>query len=201
MNYTGPKVRLARRLGVPLTAKAARIMEKKPNPPGQHGRTQQGRRKISDYGKQLIEKQRLRAQYNIHERQMRNYYARAVRKKGVTGEVILQMLESRLDAFVYRAGLARTIYHARQFVSHGHVLVDGKRVNLPAFELKPNQVVSVRGKSRQIPDLQIALDEANPPDYISLSKPEMSAQLVRLPNRDEVPVICQLQLVVEYYSR
>ncbi|MCX6047199.1 MAG: 30S ribosomal protein S4 [Chloroflexi bacterium] len=201
MNYTGAKVKLSRRLGVPLTPKAAKIMEKRNYPPGQHGQSNQFRRKVSDYGRQLMEKQKLRAQYNIHERQMRNYIDRATRRKGVTGDNLFQILESRLDAFVQRAGFARTIYAARQFVSHGHILVDGQRVNLPAYELKLGQQVAIKEKSRRMPGIQDALGDANPPSYITLSKENMSAQLARLPQRDEVPVVCEVQLVVEYYSR
>lgn len=201
MNYTGPKVKLARRLGIPLTPKAARIMEKKPHPPGEHGRESRFRRKVSDYGRQLLEKQKLRAQYNIHERQMRNYVRLAAKSKSVTGDRLLQILESRLDAFVLRAGLARTIYAARQYVTHGHFLVDGKRVNLPAYQLKPGQVVTVKEKSRHLPGFQDALIDANPPGYISLDKENLTASLLRLPERLEVPVICDLQQVIEFYSR
>lgn len=201
MNYTGPKVKLSRQIGVPITPKAARIMEKRSYPPGQHGQAKQFRRKVSDYGRQLMEKQKLRAQYNIHERQMRNYIDRATRKKGVTGDVLFQILESRLDAVVYRAGFARTIYAARQYVNHGHVLVDGKRVNLPAQEIQVSQTVSIKQKSRTMPNIQEAVSDAAPPSYLSLNKENLAVQLVRLPQREEVPVICEVQLVVEYYSR
>ncbi|WP_333889511.1 30S ribosomal protein S4 [Caldilinea sp.] len=201
MNYTGPKVKLSRRLGVPLTPKAARIMQRRPYPPGQHGKTQKGRRKRSDYGHQLLEKQKLRAQYNIHERQMRNYVARAMRKSGVTGEVLVQLLESRLDAFVLRAGFVNTIYAARQFVSHGHVHVDGRPVNLPGYQLKPGQIVTVKEKSRRMPLVQESLSNAHPPAYVTLDKDAFSAQLARLPQPDEAPILCDLQLVIEYYSR
>jgi small subunit ribosomal protein S4 len=201
MKYNGPKVKLSRKIGIPLTAKAARIMETKPHAPGEHGKQKQFRRKVSDYGRQLVEKQRLRAQYNIHERQMRNYVHRAVRKKGVTGNTLLQILETRLDAFVHRAGLVPTIYAARQVVGHGHILVDGRRVDLPAFELKPNQVVTVNPKMVRTPLIQDALADANPPSYIALDKNQASAQLLRLPEREEIPVICELPLVIEYYAR
>jgi len=201
VNYTGPKVKLSRQIGVPITPKAARIMEKRSYPPGQHGQAKQFRRKVSDYGRQLMEKQKLRAQYNIHERQMRNYIDRATRKKGVTGDVLFQILESRLDAVVYRAGFARTIYAARQYVNHGHVLVDGKRVNLPAQEIQVGQTVSIKQKSRTMPNIQEAVSDAATPSYLSLNKDNMAVQLVRLPQREEVPVICEVQLVVEYYSR
>jgi small subunit ribosomal protein S4 len=201
MNYTGPKVKLSRHLGIPLTAKAAKVMEKRNYPPGEHGQSQKFRRKVSDYGRQLLEKQKLRAQYNIHERQMRNYIDRATRRKGVTPDVLLQILESRLDSFVYRAGFATSIYAARQYVSHGHILVDGKRVNLPAYELKLDQIVQVKEQSRTIPNIQSVFADANPPSYIALNRNNFSAQLVRLPQRAEVPVVCEVPLVIEYYSR
>jgi len=201
MNYTGPKVKLSRHLGIPLTAKAAKVMEKRNYPPGEHGQSQKFRRKVSDYGRQLLEKQKLRAQYNIHERQMRNYIDRATRRKGVTPDVLLQILESRLDSFVYRAGFATSIYAARQYVSHGHILVDGKRVNLPAYELKLGQIVQVKEQSRTMPNIQSVFADANPPSYITVNKNNYSAQLVRLPERAEVPVVCEVPLVIEYYSR
>ncbi len=201
MKYNGPKVRLSRKLGIPLTAKAARVMDKKSNPPGEHGQAKSMKRKVSDYAKQLLEKQRLRAQYNIHERQMRNYVDRAVRRKGVTGNTLLQILETRLDAFVLRAGLAPTIYAARQLVSHGHVLVNGQRVDLPAYELRPNDSVTLKARSQQMPLVLDAVANANPPSYVTLDKNNMSAQLTRVPERDEIPVICELPLVIEFYSR
>ncbi len=201
MNYTGPKVRIARRLGIAFTPKAARIMEKKPHPPGQHGKDGKPYKKVSEYGRQLLEKQRLRAQYNIHECQMENYVERAVKRQGVSGDTLLQILETRLDAFVLRAGLATTIYAARQFVSHGHLLVDGQRVDLPAYELKIGQMVAVKPVSRPLPGFQMAVANANPPSYITLNKADVAAQLLRLPARIDIPVICDVQLVIEYYSR
>lgn len=201
MNYTGSKVKLSRGLGIALTPKAARVMEKKANPPGMHGAKQVMRRKVSDYSKQLKEKQKLRAQYNVHERQLRNYVARASRRTGKTGDVLVQIMETRLDAVVLRAGFARTIYAARQYVNHGHILVDGKKVDLPAYEVKPGQKISLKQSSRQMPDIQVALAEANVPSYVAVNRNDFSAELMRIPYRDEVPVLCDVQLVVEYYSR
>lgn len=201
MNYTGSKVKLSRGLGIALTPKAARVMEKKANPPGMHGAKQVMRRKVSDYAKQLREKQRLRAQYNVHEKQMRNYVDRASRRSGKTGDNLIQILETRLDALVLRAGFARTIFAARQYVNHGHVLVDGKKVDLPAYEVKPGQKISLKQSSRQMPDIQIAMAEANPPTYLAVNPNDFSFEMMRIPYRDEVPVICDQQLVVEYYSR
>ena len=202
MNYTGPKVKLSRALGIPLTPKAAEVMEKKPYPPGQHGRYQQYRRKESDFKRQLMEKQRLRVQYNVHERQLSNYFKKASRQKGNTANNLIQMLETRLDAVVYRAGLARTMYAARQYVSHGHIQVNGQRVNIPSYGVKVGDVVAVKEKSRTIPCFAEALATTGaPPPYIVRSEANMSAELTYLPDRDEIPTICEMSLVIEYYSR
>lgn len=202
MNYTGPKVKLSRRLGIPLTLKAAQAMEKKPYPPGQHGRTQRFERNPSDYKRQLLEKQKLRLQYNIHERQMRNYFRKASHARGNTAENLIQLLETRLDAIVLRAGLARTIYAARQYVTHGHIQVNGQRVNLPAYQVRVNDVISVKASSRRIPCFADALNSTfGTLAYLAVSKEEMSTQLLYLPRRSEVPVICEMSLVIEYYSR
>ena len=130
MNMRGPKIRLSRQLGIALTPKAARALERRKNPPGQHGGTKD-RLKGSDYKRHLMEKQCLRAQYNIEEKQMRNYVRVAMQRRGNPVDSLIQLLETRLDAIVYRAGLARTIYSAQHFISHGHILVNGKRVNIP----------------------------------------------------------------------
>lgn len=201
MKNTGPKVRLSRQLGLPLTPKAARVMENKAYPPGQHGRNRRPGQKMSDYKRQLLEKQRLRAQYNIHERQMVNYYKKAVAKTGNTSDNLIQSLESRLDALVLRSGFARTIYQARQLVTHGHFLVNGKKVDFPAYPVKVNDVIAVKSQSRKMEAFQKALRTARPPQYLSLLKPEFSAQLRELPRRDLIPVICDLPLVVEFYNK
>lgn len=203
MKYNGPKVRLSRRLGVPLTNKAAKVMEKKPYPPGQHGPAKQFKRgRQSAYERQLLEKQRLRAQYNIHERQMRNYYTKAVAKAGNTVDNLVGLLESRLDAMVARGGLAPTIFAARQIVSHGHILVNGKRVNIASYILSPGDVVSVRQKSvRMNMFLEAAESAYYPPDYISLNKEKLEFSMVYTPKRHEVPVVCEVPQVIEYYSR
>ena len=200
MKFNGSKVKLSRQLGVALTPKAAQIMENKAYPPGQHGPSKrQG--KMSDYKRQLLEKQRLRAQYNIHERQLLNYYKKAARKTGNTSDNLIQMLERRLDAVVLRGGLARTIYAARQFVGHGHIWVNGKPVDIPSYLVKEGDVIQVKERSRRMDAFQDAVKNANPPEYLSISKPEMAVTFIDYPNRDQVPVICELSLVVEYYSR
>ena len=202
MKFTGPKVKLSRRLGVPLTDKAARIMEKRPYPPGQHGPAKQYRRgRQSAYERQLLEKQRMRSQYNIHERQMRNYYKKALRMDGNSGENLVQLLESRLDAIVFRAGLAPTIYAARQYVSHCHIHVNGRRVNIASYHVSVGDQVSVRPKSQRLPIFQGIIENAFPPEYISLDKGTMSFSLVYLPRRTEVPIVCEVAQVIEFYSR
>jgi small subunit ribosomal protein S4 len=202
MNYTGPKVRLSRRFGVPLTPKAAKIMEKRGYPPGQHGRMAARFSKVSDYKRQLQEKQLLRAQYNIHERQLRNYYQKASSRVGNTPDNLIQLIETRLDAVVMRAGLARSIYAARQYVTHGHIEVNGKRVNIPSYNVEVGDVVSVKEKSLKMPCFTEALESTiAPPPYLDRDEAAMSVKLLYLPKRDEVPVICEMSLVIEFYSR
>ncbi len=200
MNYTGPKVRLSRKLGIELTQKAAKYMSKKPYPPGQHGSSKR-RGKQSDYGKQLLEKQRLRLQFNVSEKQMRNYYKKATSLTGNTGEILVQLLETRLDALLYRSGLARTIYMARQLVGHKHVTVNGKILNIPSYQVKVNDVIGIKPSTRKNEVIQDTIRSVVPPEYIELSKADFSAKLLGLPAREFVPVQCEVSLVVEYYSR
>jgi len=202
LNNSRPKAKLSRALGIPLTRKCVKYFERRPFPPGVHGR---GRRKSSDYQVRLLEKQRLRHQYNISEVQMRAAYDAAHQAEGKTGENMVTLLERRLDATVFRAGLARTIYQARQLVVHGHFTVDGKKVDRPGYKLKPGQVIEVRESSRQKPPFQIAatgahLDGPTAP-YLSTVLEELRTTVIRVPQRTEVPVLCDEQLVVEYYAR
>jgi small subunit ribosomal protein S4 len=202
VNNSRPKARLSRALGIPLTRKCVKYFEKRPFPPGVHGR---GRRKASDYQVRLLEKQRLRHQYNISEAQMRRAYEDAHRGEGKTGETMVTLLERRLDATVHRAGLARTIYQARQLVAHGHFTVDGRKVDRPSYRLRPGQVVEVRESSRQKPPFQIAaagahVDGPTPP-YLSTVPADLRTTVIREPLRSEIPVICDEQLVVEFYAR
>lgn len=204
MNHTGPKVRLSRRFGVALTPKAEKIMQKKGYPPGQHG-TGRRRAKMSIYKRQLTEKQKFRAYYNIHERQMRNYYRKAsARRTGNTADQIAQMLEQRLDAVVRHGGLARTIHAARQYVAHGHIEVNGRKVDIPSFQVAPGDVVRVREKSRKTTCFQEAIEGAAfVPSYLELNKEEMSVRLLSQPDPKEIPVVkdMELSLLVEFYSR
>jgi small subunit ribosomal protein S4 len=200
MNYTGPKVKLSRKLGFALSPKARKYMDRKPYPPGQHGSAKR-RAKLSDYGRQLLEKQRLRLQYNVHERQMRNYYQEASRMAGNTGDNLVALLESRLDALVYRAGFAPSMYAARQYIRHGHIEVNGRKVDIPSYRVKPNDVIQVREKSRKLECFMNAVRTAQPVPYLEVSKADFSAKYLYLPPREEVPVICEVPLVVEYYAR
>jgi small subunit ribosomal protein S4 len=202
MNNSRPKAKLSRALGIPLTPKCVKYFEKRPFPPGVHGR---GRRKQSDYQVRLLEKQRLRHQYNISEAQMRRAYDDAHRASGKTGDSMVALLERRLDATVHRAGLARTIYQSRQLVAHGHFTVDGKKVDRPSYRLKPGQIVEVRESSRQKPPFQIAATGAHlggpSAPYLSTVVEELRTTVIREPLRPEIPVVCDEQLVVEFYAR
>lgn len=200
MNYNGPKVKISRKLGINLTPKAKKITGKKNYPPGQHGASKR-RNKLSDYGKQLLEKQRLRFQYNISEKQMANYYKKAAHMTGNTGDLYIQILESRLDALVYRAGFARSMYAARQYVGHNHVMVNGKRVNVPSYHVNVNDVISIKAKSQKMEAIQESVRAVNAPAYLEVSKADFTAKLLYVPPKEEVPVIVEIPLVVEYYSR
>lgn len=202
MTTPRPKARLSRAIGIPLTPKCVRYFEQRPYPPGVHGRARRG---SSDYSVRLLEKQRLRAQYNLSEKQMRAAFNTAVKSADKTGDVLVSLLERRLDAVVFRAGFARTIYQARQFVSHGHFTVDGAKVNIPSYRLRPGEEVAIRESSRPKPPFQVAAAGAHAPQvvppYLHVSTSDLRAMLVAEPARRDVPVICNEQLVVEYYSR
>jgi small subunit ribosomal protein S4 len=201
MNNPRPKVRLSRALGIPLTPKSVKYFEARPYPPGVHGRA---RKQETDYKVRLREKQRLRAQYNIREAQLRNAFTKAAKAEGKTGEALLVDLERRLDALVLRAGFARTIYQARQFVVHRHVLVNGRRVDRPSYRLRPGDVITVAERSRPMVPFQVAAAGGHAetvPPYLDVRHDALAARLTRLPARSEIPVICDEQLVVEHYSR
>jgi len=199
LNYTGPKIRLSRRVGIALTPKAEKYLEKKPYPPGQHGFRR--RRRLSNYGQQLVEKQRLRLQYNISEKQMSGYFAKATRKKGQAGENLVQLLETRLDAIVLRSRFSRTIYQARQVVTHRHILVNDKTVKSPSYRVKPGDKVSVRTRSRKMRCFNEGVMTTALPPYLVVDETGYTSELTYVPPRPEVPVVCDVQLVVEYYSR
>jgi len=200
MNYNGPKVKISRKLSLELTPKSRKVTTKKPYPPGQHGPSKK-RAKQSDYGKQLLEKQRLRLQYNVSESQMRNYYKKASRLTGNTGDILIQLIESRLDSVIFRSGLATSMYAARQYVSHGHIHVNGKKVDVASYQVKANDYIQVKEKSRKIESFQEAVRNAGAPPYLDLSKVDFSVKFLYVPPREEIPAICEVPLVVEYYSR
>ena len=199
------QVRLSRALGIALTPKAVRHFEKRPYPPGEHGRAR--RRTESDYAVRLREKQRLRAQYMLREKQMARAFEAAKKAPGQTGENLVEILETRLDALVLRAGFARTMLQARQVVVHRHILVDGKIVDRPSFQVKPGQTLQIKPRSQTSAQFQVAAAGAHRdvlpavPGYLDVQLEKLSAVLTRRPLRAEVPVTCEVQLVVEFYSR
>ncbi len=200
-----PKVKLSRRLGIPLTPKAARVMTRKQTPPGQHGRQRGGRVRLSEYKRRLMEKQKLRAQYDLSETQMLHYVEKArVRAKVPEvhiADALIQLLETRLDAIVMRGGLANTIYAARQLVSHRHILVNGAIVNAPSYSVKLADTISVKPKSKDLPGIVSSIASSQKLSYLDLNKDDLSLKLLYLPRREEVPVICDVALIVEFYSR
>ena len=203
-NRNRKQVRQSRALGIALTPKAERYMQRRPYRPGEHGR---GRTKDSDYSVRLKEKQRLRAQYGIREAQMRRVWEEARRADGLAGENLVELLEMRLDALVLRAGFARTTAQARQIVVHRHILVDGRIVDRPSFRVKPGQVVQVKARSQAGPSFLMAAQGVHRdvlpkvPEYLDVELEKLKFTLVRRPKRVEVPVTCDVQMVVEHYSR
>ena len=204
-SYHGPKARIQRRFGELLAPrpKYAKILENRAFPPGQHGREKafrSGRR--SNFGTQLDEKQKSSFIYNIRERQMRNYYLTANKMTGATGNNMLKLLERRLDNLVYKAGFGATIWAARQLVVHGHILVDGKRLDLPSYQVKPGQVIEVRDRMRRNAHLMEWIDQVGAyPPYLDVKKAQFSATLLRIPEDGEVQASVDIQMVVEYYNR
>jgi small subunit ribosomal protein S4 len=199
MSYKGPRVKLSRSIGVALTPKAEIIMQKKAYPPGQHG--QRRRPAQSEFGKQLLEKQRLKFQYNVSERELRSCFFKAKKSKGNTPEILVSILEHRLDNVVRRSGLAPTIFAARQLVSHKHITVNGKTVNKPNFIVGAEDIVSLRDSSKQLAMVNDALQKSIVPGYIEVNRDDKSVRFLRKPERSEVPIKCDEQLVVEFFSR
>ena len=198
--YTGPSWKLSRRLGISLSG-TGKELEKRPYAPGQHGPNQ--RKKLTEYGLQLQEKQKLRHMYGVNERQFKTIFNRAAKMKhGILGENFMALLESRLDNLVYRLGLARTRRQARQLVNHGHILVDGKRVDIPSYKVTPGQVIGVREKSRNLDIIKEAIEVNNfTPDYVTFDADKLEGTFTRLPERSEMPAEINEALIVEWYSR
>ncbi len=203
--YTGPKGKLVRRFGVNIfdNPKYDRLLERRPNPPGQHGDKQQ-RSKKSDYGLQLIEKQKLKNSYGLLERQFRKTFERATQKKGVTGDNLMTLLETRLDNAVFRAGFGSTRMQARQLVNHGHLKVNGRRVDIPSYQLRPGDVVSVRDHERS--RALISRTMASSPRFVlagwlTVDQEGLAFSVAHLPERDEIRSEVNEQLIVELYSK
>jgi len=199
--YTGPRVRISRRFGTPIFG-PTKYLERRNYGPGVHG--PKSRRKHTDYGLGLIEKQKLRYYYGLMERQFRGVYEKALKRRGVTGEQMLQILETRLDNVVFHLGFANTRAAARQMVSHGHITVNGRKVNVPSYSLKVSNVVEVKNSnvSRQLATKNMEMATSRSvPDWLSLNKEEFKGAVMRIPTRDEIQPIANEQAVVEFYSR
>lgn len=197
------KYKINRRLGANLWGRPKSPVNRREYGPGQHG---QRRRKPSDFGTQLQAKQKLKGYYgNIGERQFRRYYEEANRRRGDTGQNLVELLERRLDAVVYRAKFVPTVFAARQFVNHGHILVNGKRVNIPSYQVKDGDEVQIRPKSRDLELVLLGVEsgERDLPDYLEVEYKDMKCRFVRGPKLEDVPYPVQMEpnLVIEYYSR
>lgn len=199
--YTGPRTRISRRFGTPIFG-PSKYLERRNFPPGMHG--PKARRKFTEYGLGLIEKQKLRYYYGLLERQFRGVYERALRRRGVTGETMLQMLETRLDSVVYNLGLSNTRSGARQMVAHGHVKVNGRKVSIPSYALKVNDLIEIKDNtvSRQLATRGLESSTSRlVPDWLQLSKDAFQGKVMRIPSRDDIQPIANEQAVVEFYSR
>ncbi len=205
--YRGPVEKLERRLGVDLGLKGERrlagksALEKRPYPPGQHG---QRRTKLSEYGEQLQEKQKAKFMYGVSEKQFRALFKEAKRQDGNTGAILIQLLEQRLDNVVYRMGFATTRRFARQLTNHGHILVDGKRVDIPSFRVKAGQKIEIREKSKANPQVVRAMELTNQTgmvEWVDVEQAKLFGIFTRIPNRDEISIPVEERLIVELYSK
>ncbi|MEW6585419.1 MAG: 30S ribosomal protein S4 [Nitrospirota bacterium] len=205
--YIGALCRICRREGEKLFLKGDRCytekcgVERRKYPPGQHG---QGYKKLSDYGIQLREKQKVRRMYGVLERQFRRYFQDAERKKGITGEVLLQLIESRLDTMVFRMGFAPNRRRARQIIGHGHILVNGKPVSLSSYQIRAGDVVEVKEGSRNIPEITDSLSKSEHrgmPGWVEVESASLRGKVLHIPSRDEIQLPVQEQLIVELYSK
>jgi small subunit ribosomal protein S4 len=200
--YKGPKTRISRRYGINIMG-SAKALERRGYPPGQHG-PRSARRKHSDYGLGLAEKQKLRYQYGLLERQFRRFFQSALKKRGVTGETLLQLLERRIDNVVYRIGFASTRASARQLVAHGHIRVNNRRVTSPSYLVKAGDVIEIKNSavSRRLVTKNLETAQIRPvPDWLTVDRQAVRGQVMRLPTRDEIAPIVNEQLIVEFYSR
>ncbi len=196
--YTGSTWKVSRRLGISLS-ETGKELKKRPYPPGQHG---QGRRKMSNYGLQLQEKQKLRFLYGLTEKQFRLTFQRATKMAGITGENFMILLESRLDNLVFRLGLGRTRAAARQLVTHGHITVDGRKVDIPSYQVKEGQTIGIRERSRNLKVIQESLDSRHTlPEYLRFEQEKLEGTYARLPRREELHQEINEAVIVEFYSR
>ena len=201
MRYTGPKVKKARRFGMAFTAKDTKVMAKRSYAPGQHG---QGRSRLSEYGTQLREKQKAKINYGVMERQFETYFNKALKQPGVTGDNLLKMLEMRLDNIVFRLGFAETRAQARQIVSHGFMEVNGKKVNIPSFQVKVGDAIAVREgkrKSKYVEILKEKIKNFKSQEWVNLDAPKLAGKVLSLPTPDQINNLINTQLIVEHYSR
>ena len=199
--YTGPRVKISRRFGVPIFG-PSKYLERKNYPPGTHG--PRARRKYTDYALALMEKQKLRFHYGLMEKQFRSIYEKAHRHRGVTGEIMLQLLECRLDNVVYRAGFARTRRQARQLVVHGHFLVNGHKVDIPSYQVSAHDIIDVREKSLEMTPFIVAREthgERVVPAWLQVLPNRMRVLVHSLPIRAQIDIPVQEQLIVEFYSK
>ncbi|MBQ5410049.1 MAG: 30S ribosomal protein S4 [Muribaculaceae bacterium] len=198
--YTGPKSKIARKFGEPIFGED-KVLARRTNPPGQHGANR--RRKLSEYGTQLREKQKAKYTYGVLERQFRNLFEKASSSKGVTGEVLLQLLESRLDNIVFRLGIAKTRAAARQLVLHRHITVNGNVVNIPSYSVTPGELIAVREKSKSLEVIQDSLAGFNHSKYpwIEWDENAKGGKMINMPQREDIPENIKEQLIVELYSK
>ncbi|MEZ4288400.1 MAG: 30S ribosomal protein S4 [Polyangiales bacterium] len=201
--YTGPRVKMMRALGVDLPGLSRKSMWDRPYPPGQHGPKSARRRKMSDFKKQLLEKQKLRANYGLTERQFIRLYKEAVGSKEPSGDQLLHYLESRLDNTVFRMGFAGTIPAARQLICHGHFLVNGKRLDIPSYRVRLGDTISLRERSQNLSAVETALGDVRlaRPDWIEFDEEKRVGTVKELPSHDSVPFAIEVDLVIEYYSK
>ncbi len=205
--YIGPWSKIDRKLGVVVSGKrsAPKVLSRRNFPPGQHGRIKGRRRKLTEYGMRLMEKQKLKFLYGgLRERQFKKYFEEASRSKGNTGQVLLQLLERRLDNVVYRLGVASTRRQARQFVSHGHILVNGQKVNIPSYRVEVGDIVEVKPPSRDIPQIRENLENVDPrsiPPWLELDKENFRGKVLDLPKDVQLEVPVNLQYIIEFYSK
>jgi small subunit ribosomal protein S4 len=201
--YTGPRVKRMRALGLDLPGLSRKSMWDRPYPPGVHGPKSARRRKMSDFKKQLLEKQKLRYNYGLNEGQFRRLYHEAVHSKEPSGDKLLEFLESRLDNTVFRAGFAPTIPAARQLVCHGHFLVNGKRLDIPSYRVREGDVITLRERSQNLAAVEASLGDVRlaRPDWIEFDEGNKSATVKSLPKVDSVPFALEIDLVIEYYSK